>query len=66
MSKYPDVPAILREEFIQGSRADLELVTNKIVEQYNSDVGDEYAREWELGLHATTSRCSMRCIDLGT
>lgn len=47
VSKYPDVPAILPEEFIQGSRADLELVTNKFVEQYNSDVGDEYAREWE-------------------
>jgi hypothetical protein len=35
------------EAFIQGSRAELEDVTRKFCQQYNTDVGVTYAEEWE-------------------
>jgi hypothetical protein len=47
LKSFPTADRIEPEEFIQGSRADLEDVTRKFCEQYNSDVGVLYANEWE-------------------
>lgn len=47
LQSFPTATAIAPEEFIQGSRAELEDVTRRFCEQYNSDVGVDYAREWE-------------------
>ena len=39
-----DIPL---EPFIQGSRNDLEVVARKFCEEYNSDAGAAFAKEWE-------------------
>jgi hypothetical protein len=49
LSEYPDalLCPIKPEEFIQGSRELLENITSRFCESYNTDVGLEYAKEWE-------------------
>ena len=47
LESFPTAASIEPEEFIQGSRAELVDVTRRFCEQYNSDVGADYAREWE-------------------
>ena len=47
LQAFPDLEEIPLEPFIQGSRADLEAVTRKFCEEYNSDAGAAFAKEWE-------------------
>ena len=47
LSSYPEAASIEPEPCVQGSRAELEDVTRKFREEYNSDAGLEYAKEWE-------------------
>jgi hypothetical protein len=47
LKEFPKARVIKPEEFIAGSRLELELVTEKFCQAYNSDAGLEYAKEWE-------------------
>ena len=47
LQSFPETDDIPLEEFIQGSRADLEEVTRRFCEEYNTDTGSQYAQEWE-------------------
>lgn len=47
LQSFPRMEKIPLEEFVEGSRADLEEITRRFCEEYNSDVGLVYALEWE-------------------
>jgi hypothetical protein len=46
LNTFPTAHTIEPEPFVQGSRAELEDVTRKFCEEYNSDAGLDYAKEW--------------------
>ena len=47
LQSFPNMNDIPLEEFIEGSRKELEDITRQFCEEYNSDVGIAFAREWE-------------------